>query len=78
MMDYILEAIFENGVLKPLESLKLPEHQKVMITIQLPPVKNPDEELESWHQVYAGLSDTEIRDIESIAFDRSNFMTQET
>lgn len=77
-MDYILEAIFENGVLKPLESLKLPEHQKVTITVQLPPVENPDEELESWHQVYAGLSDSDIRDIESVAFDRSNFMAQET
>ena len=77
-MDYSLEAIFENGVLKPLESLKLPEHQKVMITIQLPRVENPDEELESWHQVYAGLSDADICEIESIAFDRSNFMMQET
>jgi predicted DNA-binding antitoxin AbrB/MazE fold protein len=75
-MGYILEAIFENGVLKPLKSLKLPEHQKVMITIQLPPVENPDEELESWHQVYAGLSDADISDIESIALDRSNFMAQ--
>ena len=76
-MGYILEAIFENGVLKPLKSLKLVEHQKVMITIELPPVENPDEELESWHQVYAGLSDADIHDIESIALDRSNFMAQE-
>ena len=75
-MDYILEAIYEHGVFKPLESLKLPEQQKVMITIQLPPVENPDEELESWHQVYAGLSDSDIREIESIALDRSHFMAQ--
>jgi len=77
-MDYILEAVFENGVLKPLESIRLPEHQKVTITIQLPPVENPDEELASWHRVYAGLSDADIRDIESIALDRTNFMAQET
>jgi len=77
-MDYILEAIFENGVLKPLESITLPEHQKVTITIRFPPVKNLDLELESWHEVYAGLSDADIRDIESIALDRSNFMAQET
>lgn len=76
-MDYIVEAIYENGVLKPLESLKLPEHQKVTITIQLPPMENPDEELESWHQVYAGLSDGDIREIESIILDRSHFMAQE-
>ena len=77
-MDRILEAIYENGVLKPLESLKIPEHQKVTITIQLPPQENPDQELESWHRVYAGLSDQEIGEIESIALDRSHFMTQES
>lgn len=76
-MDFILDAIYENGVFKPLESLQLPEHQRVTITIQLPPVENPDEELASWHQVYAGLSDSDIREIESIAFDRSHFMGQE-
>ena len=76
-MDYILEAIYENGVFKPIESLKLPEHQRVMITIQLPPVENPDEELESWRQVYAGLSDSDILQIESIALDRSHFIAQE-
>jgi predicted DNA-binding antitoxin AbrB/MazE fold protein len=77
-MDCILEAIFENGVLKPLESIKLPEHQRVTIAIQLPLVKNPDQELESWHQVYSGLSNREINEIESIALDRSHFMVQET
>lgn len=77
-MDRILEAIYENGVLRPLESLKIPEHQKVTITIQLPPVENPVQELESWHQVYAGLSDQEIGEIESIALDRGHFMTQES
>ena len=77
-MNRILEAIYENGVFKPLKSLKLPEHQKVTITIQLPPVENPDQELESWHQVFAGLSDKDIQEIESIALDRSHFMAQET
>ncbi len=77
-MNRILEAIYENGVLKPLKSLKLPEHQKVTITIQLPSVENPDQELESWHQVFAGLSDKDIQEIESIALDRSHFMAQET
>ena len=77
-MNRTLEAIYENGVLKPLKSLKLPEHQKVTITIQLPPVENPDQGLESWHQVFAGLSDKDIQEIESIALDRSHFMAQET
>jgi predicted DNA-binding antitoxin AbrB/MazE fold protein len=76
-MDCIFEAIYENGVLKPLESIKLLDHQRVTIMIQLPMVENPDQELESWHQVYSELSDQEIKEIESIALDRSHFMAQE-
>ncbi len=76
-MNSIFEAVYENGVLKPLESIKLLEHQRVTIMIQLPMVENPDQELESWHQVYFELSDQEIREIESIALDRSHFMAQE-
>ncbi|MDP2971202.1 MAG: antitoxin family protein [Deltaproteobacteria bacterium] len=76
-MNSIFEAVYENGVLKPLESIKLLEHQRVTIMIQLPMVENPDQELESWHQVYFELSDQEIREVESIALDRSHFMAQE-
>ena len=76
-MENIFEAIYENGVLKPLEPIKLPEHQRVTITIQPLLIENPDQELESWHQVYAGLSDMGISEIESIALDRSHFMVQE-
>jgi predicted DNA-binding antitoxin AbrB/MazE fold protein len=76
-MENIFEAIYENGVLKPLEPIKLPEHQRVTITIQPLLIENPDQELESWHQVYDGLSDKEISEIESIALDRSHFMVQE-
>jgi len=40
-------------------------------------IENPDQELESWHQVYSELSDQEIKEIEPIALDRSHFMAQE-
>jgi len=32
-MTRVVEAIYENGMLKPLETLDLPEHQHVRITI---------------------------------------------
>ena len=76
-MEYTLEAIYEGGVFKPMKSLKLPEYLRVTITIHQPTIENPDEELESWHQVYDGLSDQEITEIEAIAFDRSHFLAQE-
>jgi predicted DNA-binding antitoxin AbrB/MazE fold protein len=76
-MESIFEAIYEDGVLKPLEPIKLLDHQRVKITIHPLVIENPDQELESWHQVYAGLSDKEISEIETIAIDRSHFMFQE-
>ena len=76
-MEYSLEVIYEGGVFKPITSLKLPEHQRVTITIHQPSIENPNQELESWHQVYAGLSEQDIVEIESIALDRNHFLAQE-
>jgi len=71
-------AVYEQGVLKPLEPLALPEGQRVTVTVE--PVEeqlSPDEILDLAHQVYEGLSDEEIAEIEAIALDRTNFMRPE-
>jgi predicted DNA-binding antitoxin AbrB/MazE fold protein len=72
-----IDAIYEEGILKPLEALDLPEHQRVRITIHEPAEESPDETLDAWQGVYDGLTDEEIARIEAIAFDRSHFMRQE-
>ena len=72
-----VEAIYENGTLKLFETLDLPEHQRIRITIHEPIVESPDETLEAWHQVYEGCTEDEIAQIEAIALDRSRFMRQE-
>ena len=76
-MARVVEAIYENGTLKPLETLDLPEHQRVRITIHEPIVESPEETLEAWRQVYQGCADEEIAQVEAIALDRSRFMRQE-
>jgi predicted DNA-binding antitoxin AbrB/MazE fold protein len=76
-MARVVEAIYENGTLKPLETLDLPEHQRVRITIHEPIVESPEETLEAWHQVYEGCADEEIAQLEAITLDRSRFMRQE-
>ena len=76
-MARVVEAIYENGTLKPLEALEFPEHQRVRITIHEPIVESPDETLAAWHQVYEGCAKEEIAQIEAIAPDRSRFMRQE-
>jgi predicted DNA-binding antitoxin AbrB/MazE fold protein len=77
MIARVVDAIYENGTLKPLETLDLPEHQRVRITIHEPIVESPDETLEAWHQVYEGCAAEDIAKIEAIALDQSRFMRQE-
>jgi predicted DNA-binding antitoxin AbrB/MazE fold protein len=76
-MARVIDAIYENGTLKPLEALDLPAHQRVRITIHEPTIESPDETLEAWHQVYEGGAAEDIAQIEAIALDRSRFMRQE-
>jgi predicted DNA-binding antitoxin AbrB/MazE fold protein len=72
-MQKTVTAVFEDGVLKPLESVDLPEHQRVKVTIEVPPAQLPEEVLTGWRSVYDGLSAEEIDEIERIALDRSHF-----
>ena len=76
-MARVVEAIYENGTLKLLETVDLPEHQRVRITIHEPIVESPNEMLEAWQQVYEGCAADEIVQIEAIVLDRSRFMRQE-
>ena len=76
-MARVVEAIYENGTLKPLEPLDLAEHQHVRITIHEPMVERPDEALEAWTHVYEGCEEDEITKIEAIVLDRSRFMRPE-
>lgn len=72
-----LTALYDNGVLTPLEPLDLPEHQRVVITIHGPAPTDADGSLEAWQRVYQGLSEAEVSEIEAVALDRTRFMHQE-
>ena len=74
-MTRVLEAIYEEGVLKPLEDPQLAEHQRVVLELREPPADDSDRQLEAWGQVYEGLSDDDVDEIEDIALDRSRFIT---
>ena len=51
-MTRVLEAIYEKGVLKPLEDPCLAEHQRVVLELHEPPAEDSDQRLAAWHQVY--------------------------
>ena len=73
-MTQTIEAIYQNGMFKPLNpvSEEIAEGKKVEITINDKKL-SPEEMLELASQVYEGLSEEDIDEIEKIALDRSNF-----
>lgn len=73
-MTQTIEAIYQNGIFKPLNpvSEKLSEGETVELIIK-DKTLSPEEMLKLASQVYEGLSEEDINDIEKIALDRSNF-----
>lgn len=59
-----VEAVYEQGALRPLEPLDLAEGQRVRLQLE---VEDP---IELAGRVYDGLPDKEVTEIERIALDR--------
>ena len=74
-MTQTVEAIYEHGTFRLLESphVLLQDGQHVRLTVQTEEMAN--DVLTLAEQVYAGLSDQDIDDIERIALDRQSFFT---
>lgn len=60
----------------PLKPLGLPENQRLKITLHLPAEKRAADTLKAWQQVYVGLSDTDVSEVEALALDRKHFMPE--
>jgi predicted DNA-binding antitoxin AbrB/MazE fold protein len=71
-MSKVIDAIFENGVFKPVTSPDIPEHKRVTLIIEDQHEASHDI-LSLATKVYSGLSPEDIKDIEKLATDRSNF-----
>jgi len=68
-----IEAIFENDVFRPLAPINdsITEGQHVHLTIAM--LESQNDPLEMLRNIYAGLSEAEIDEIERIMLDRSNW-----
>ena len=75
-MEQVLEVIYRNGAFMPLKPLGLAENQRLKITLHLPAEKRAADTLAAWQQVYAGLSDADMSEVEAIALDREHFMPE--
>ncbi len=71
-MAKTIEAVFEDGVFKPISPITLSEHKRVTLIVNDKKEKTPYI-LSVASMVYEGLSPSDIKDIEELAFDRSGF-----
>ena len=73
-MTQTLDAVFQDGSFKPLDNGSLPfsEGQRVKLTVEFPS-ETEDNLVELAAQVYEGLSEEDIGEIERLALDRGNF-----
>lgn len=76
-MSLIFEAIYENGVLKPLQDPGLSEHERVVVNVERAEEEDASTQLAAWREVYSGLSENDIAEVEATALDRSHFFREE-
>jgi predicted DNA-binding antitoxin AbrB/MazE fold protein len=78
-MARTIEAVYEDGVFKPLEPVKLENGQKVQVHLPCPTGPILDEEaqtlLRQTQQLYDGLTEKEIEQLETIVLERCNSRT---
>lgn len=73
MIKRVFEAVFENGVFRPVGPLAVPfpEGQQVRLVVEAP--ESPEEVLKLATEVYEGLSDEQIDALEQIILTRRDF-----
>jgi predicted DNA-binding antitoxin AbrB/MazE fold protein len=78
-MTQTLDAVFKDGSFKPVNNGSLPfsEGQRVKLTVEVPTEKREDL-LGLAGEVYEGLSDKDIDEVESIALKRGSFFHDES
>lgn len=77
-MKQAVDAVYENGVFKPLKSPSLSDGQLVRLEIEPALKTSSDDLLELAAKVYEGLSDQQIAEVEKIALDRRDFFGDRT
>jgi predicted DNA-binding antitoxin AbrB/MazE fold protein len=77
-MQQIVEAVYENGIFRPLKVPELSEGQEVQLIIQSKRKISPSQMLQLASEVYQEFSAEQIQDIEQIALERRNFFEEET
>lgn len=75
-MELSLEAIYKDGVFTPNQPLDLANNQRVRLIVQVLSDAEAEQTLAEWQAVYQDLAPTDLDEIEAIALDRTQFMSQ--
>ena len=77
-MTKIIDAIYENGVLRPLEPVDIKEHTRVRITLEVDAErkKKIEEILELARKSYEGLSEEQLSIMESTRLSKTLFFPE--
>jgi predicted DNA-binding antitoxin AbrB/MazE fold protein len=78
-MTQTLDAVFKDGSFKPLSNGSLPfaEGQRVKLTVETP-AEAQDDLIELVAQIYDGLTEEDMNEVERLALDRSSFFGRPT
>ena len=71
-MTQDFDAIVENGTLRPLTPTALSEGERVHVTVESWPRRDGREVLKLAAEVYAGLTEQDVADVERIALRRGD------
>lgn len=69
-MTQILDAVFENGMFRPVKPIALTEGQTVRLVVE---TDTAEDILILAAKVYEGLSDDDVRAVEQISLDRRDW-----
>ena len=69
-----VEAVYEDGVFKPVGRPPLAEGQSVQLEVRTTTLRSPEEILKLAARVYDGLSKEEIDEVEEIALSRPDWL----
>lgn len=72
-MKVNVDAVYQDGVFKPVSPPELPEGVRVRLTVERVTPTQPDDSLKLASRVYDGLSQQDIDEIEDMARHRSLF-----
>jgi predicted DNA-binding antitoxin AbrB/MazE fold protein len=72
-MRHTVKAVYQDGVFRPTEKPEIQELQRVRLIVETEPAPDPSELLSLAAEVYEGLSESEIDEVEAIATERGDF-----